>query len=188
NGRNTSTPGPGTGGLNFPHTHPIAAAPTPLPSPRPPAPSPQALGGSSATSPGYHELSATSPNLVATSGATSGGFYRPPQGPGVGSISGNYPMLTNVNQNQLQHRRPRPPQEPSTIYQTVTKPYPYPEHFHRLFHLIETRFPRQSVVRIARSFALFRPSFIACTQTLKEADLVFMEKCFQRTLWEYEKF
>jgi hypothetical protein len=36
--------------------------------------------------------------------------------------------------------------------------------------------------------ASFRPSFIACTQTLKADDLLFMEKCFQRTLWEYERF
>jgi len=36
--------------------------------------------------------------------------------------------------------------------------------------------------------ASYRPSFIACSKTLKEDDLVFMEKCFQRTLWEYEKF
>ncbi|RPA81201.1 hypothetical protein BJ508DRAFT_326588 [Ascobolus immersus RN42] len=188
NSRNNSTPGPGMGGLNFPNTYTIAAAPSSLTSPSPPAPSPQPLGGSSATSPGYHELSTTSPNIVATSGATTGGFYRPPQTSGVGSFNGNYPQLAAANQNHLQQRRPKPPLDPSTIYQTVSKPYPYPEHFHRLFHLIETRFPRQSVVRIARSFALFRPSFIACTQTLKEPDLVFMEKCFQRTLWEYEKF
>lgn len=36
--------------------------------------------------------------------------------------------------------------------------------------------------------AKYRPSFIALTKTLKEEDLVFMEKCFQRTLMEYEKF
>lgn len=186
NSRNNSTPGPGMGGLNFPNTYTIAAAPSSLTSPSPPAPSPQPISGSTAASPGYHELTATSPNIV-TSGASTGGFYRPPGGGGIGQFSGNYPQ--NLNPHQLaQQRRPKPPADPSTIYQTVSKPYPYPEHFHRLFHLIETRFPRQSVVRIARSFALFRPSFIACTQTLKEPDLVFMEKCFQRTLWEYERF
>lgn len=54
--------------------------------------------------------------------------------------------------------------------------------------MLETRFPKPSLLRIARSMASFRPSFIACTQTLKAEDLLFMEKCFQRTLWEYERF
>jgi hypothetical protein len=36
--------------------------------------------------------------------------------------------------------------------------------------------------------ASIRPSFIATTKTLNREDLIFMEKCFQRTLWEYEGF
>jgi hypothetical protein len=54
--------------------------------------------------------------------------------------------------------------------------------------MLESRFPKQLLLRIARAMASFRPSFIACTQTLKADDLLFMEKCFQRTLWEYERF
>lgn len=41
---------------------------------------------------------------------------------------------------------------------------------------------------MARAMAAYRPSFIATTKTLKEEDLIFMEKCFQRTLLEFEKF
>lgn len=41
---------------------------------------------------------------------------------------------------------------------------------------------------MAKSMAAYRPSFIATTKTLQEEDLVFMEKCFQRTLLEFEKF
>jgi hypothetical protein len=36
--------------------------------------------------------------------------------------------------------------------------------------------------------ARYRPSYIACTNSLDEDDLIFMEQCFQRTLLEYEKY
>lgn len=42
-------------------------------------------------------------------------------------------------------------------------------------------------MRISRALALFRPSFLALIMNLTEEDLVFMEKCMQRTLLEYEK-
>lgn len=42
-------------------------------------------------------------------------------------------------------------------------------------------------MRISRALALFRPSFLALIMNLTEEDLVFMEKCIQRTLLEYEK-
>ncbi|KAK6508021.1 Transcriptional regulator of nonfermentable carbon utilization [Arthrobotrys musiformis] len=82
----------------------------------------------------------------------------------------------------------RRPKDPSTLYTTVTKPYSYTAGFHRLLVVLRNRFPPPLLNRIARSMASYRPSFIACTKTLKEEDLLFMEKCFQRTLWEYEKF
>lgn len=37
-------------------------------------------------------------------------------------------------------------------------------------------------MRISRALALFRPSFLALIMNLTEEDLVFMEKCIQRTL------
>lgn len=36
--------------------------------------------------------------------------------------------------------------------------------------------------RIVRALATFRPSFIALIMNLTEEDLIFMEKCFQRTI------
>jgi hypothetical protein len=44
------------------------------------------------------------------------------------------------------------------------------------------RMPREDLMRISRALALFRPSFIALIMNLTEEDLVFMEKCLQRTL------
>jgi hypothetical protein len=44
------------------------------------------------------------------------------------------------------------------------------------------RMGREDLMRISRALALFRPSFIALIMNLTEEDLVFMEKCLQRTL------
>ena len=41
---------------------------------------------------------------------------------------------------------------------------------------------RDDLMRISRALALFRPSFLALIMNLTEEDLVFMEKCLQRTL------
>lgn len=41
---------------------------------------------------------------------------------------------------------------------------------------------REDLMRISRALALFRPSFLALIMNLTEEDLVFMEKCIQRTL------
>lgn len=76
----------------------------------------------------------------------------------------------------------------SDIYNNVTKPHPYTQGFHNLTAFLTTRFPTNLVVRIAKALASFRPSFISCNKNLTTDDLVFMEKCFQRTLYEYEDF
>lgn len=78
--------------------------------------------------------------------------------------------------------------EPAEIYANVRQPYSYTPAYHQLTIYIRTRFTREQQLRIAKSMASYRPSFIACTNTLKEDDLIFMEQCFQRTLLEYEKF
>lgn len=46
---------------------------------------------------------------------------------------------------------------------------------------------REDLMRICRALALFRPSFISAMIHLTEEDLIYMEKCVQRTLLEYEK-
>lgn len=78
--------------------------------------------------------------------------------------------------------------DPSFIYTNVTKPYSYTTGFHKLTACIQKRFSANATLKIAKSLASIRPSFISCTKTLKDEDLVFMEKCFQRTLFEYEEF
>ncbi|KAJ5972484.1 uncharacterized protein N7479_002402 [Penicillium vulpinum] len=77
---------------------------------------------------------------------------------------------------------------PSSIYESVKEPYAYTSGFHNLTAFIQRRFTPQKTVRIAKALASIRPSFIATTKTLNRDDLIFMEKCFQRTLWEYEDF
>lgn len=75
------------------------------------------------------------------------------------------------------------------IYEKVTEPYPYTKGFHNMIvKLQQRRFSSNKLLRIAKSLASIRPSFIACTRTLNRQDLIFMEKCFQRTLIEYEDF
>ena len=78
--------------------------------------------------------------------------------------------------------------DPSSIYDTVHEPYSYTTGFHSLTAFLQRRFSANKTLRIAKSLASIRPSFISCTKTLNRQDLIFMEKCFQRTLFEYEDF
>ena len=75
---------------------------------------------------------------------------------------------------------------PSTIYNTVTEPYSYTKAFHDLMALIRKRFSQKRTAHIARALASIRPSFISSLTKLDDDDRVFMEKCLQRTLLEYE--
>lgn len=77
---------------------------------------------------------------------------------------------------------------PSTVYEDVKQPYSYTAAFHSLAALIQRRFSPHRTAHIAKALAAIRPSFISCTMKLNKDDLVFMEKCLQRTLWEYEDF
>lgn len=78
--------------------------------------------------------------------------------------------------------------DPSSIYETVNEPYSYTTGFHSLTAFLQRRFSANKTLRIAKSLASIRPSFISSTKRLNRQDLVFMEKCFQRTLFEYEDF
>jgi len=97
------------------------------------------------------------------------------------------PQLKARSQLPVKSRRPR---DPSSIYTSVTSPHPYTANFHSLVAYLQRRFANQPArtLAIAKSLASIRPSFIATTKTLNRDDLIFMEKCFQRTLWEYEGF
>ncbi|MBE3044250.1 hypothetical protein IMZ48_17110 [Candidatus Bathyarchaeota archaeon] len=89
------------------------------------------------------------------------------------------------NPQSLLNKRQR---DSSLIYESVKEPYPYTSGFHNLIAFLQKRFSANHTLRIAKSLASIRPSFISCTKTLNRQDLIFMEKCFQRTLFEYEDF
>ncbi|KAK5113214.1 hypothetical protein LTR62_003550 [Meristemomyces frigidus] len=76
----------------------------------------------------------------------------------------------------------------ASIYSSVEAPYSYTQGFHALTAFLQKRFSKGKVLRIAKALAEIRPSFISCNQHLNRDDLIFMEKCFQRTLCEYEDF
>ena len=78
--------------------------------------------------------------------------------------------------------------KPSTMYNAVTEPYSYTQAFHALMELIRKRFSPSKTARIAKALASVRPSFISSLTKLDDDDRVFMEKCLQRTLLEYDDF
>ncbi|RMZ81693.1 hypothetical protein DV737_g2392, partial [Chaetothyriales sp. CBS 132003] len=92
--------------------------------------------------------------------------------------------------SQLPAKAGKRVRDPSSIYVSVTTPHPYTANFHALIAYLQRRFASQpsKTLTIAKSLASIRPSFIATTKTLNRDDLIFMEKCFQRTLFEYEGF
>ncbi|KAJ1653070.1 Transcriptional regulator of nonfermentable carbon utilization [Dispira simplex] len=75
----------------------------------------------------------------------------------------------------------------SDVYAYVREPFRYVDGFHFLMRLINDRLSKEDAIRICRAMSLFRPTFIALNMHLTTEDLVFMEKCFHRTLLEYEK-
>ncbi|EPE03903.1 transcription factor [Ophiostoma piceae UAMH 11346] len=190
----------------LPHAYAIAAAPASLQSPSTDNNSPQATNygfeGSPTTAPfGLPSLGANGNNPNASNG---GG---PPSVLGNGRSSLSQTSLQHVQAQALHHQQQQQqkaksavskmlPQsilgkrhrDPSSIYETVKEPYMYVNGFHRLIALLQRRFPAGKIHRIAKALSSIRPSFISCTRTLNRQDLVFMEKCFQRTLFEYEEF
>jgi len=92
---------------------------------------------------------------------------------------------SDISQETTTRKRKR---DPSHIYSSVKAPYSYTTGFHSLIAFIQARFPPPKTLRIAKAIASIRPSFIACTKELNRDDLIFMEKCFQRTLLQYDVF
>jgi hypothetical protein len=84
----------------------------------------------------------------------------------------------DTNPRQVGHHH----RDDGDVYSRVTKPFSYVDGFHELTKYLRRRFQKQELLRISLAMAKYRPSFIALTKTLKEEDLIFMEKCFQRTL------
>lgn len=77
---------------------------------------------------------------------------------------------------------------PAEIYSLINAPFSHTPGFHHLLMYLKSRFNQRDVVEMCRSIAEFRPIFIACSVTLTEEDMIFMEQIYQRTLLEYAKF
>ena len=94
------------------------------------------------------------------------------------------PLTTTSTHPVTSTRRRR--DDPATIYDAVTEPYPYTQAFHAVTAFLQRRFPPAKVMRIASALAAVRPSFIACNRHLGPADLVQTEKSLRRALLEYD--
>ncbi|KAJ3555754.1 hypothetical protein NPX13_g10292 [Xylaria arbuscula] len=159
----------------LPHAYAIAAAgPTP----------------SSLASPGTDNTSSPQPTGYEFDKSPTVGNYGPANSQGIAHASRPKLKPTNANvhevlgpQSIVAKRR-----DPSSIYDTVKEPYPYLSGFHRLIAFVKRRFSPNKTLRIAKSLASIRPSFMVCTNNLNRQDLIFMEKVLQRTLFEYEGF
>ena len=97
------------------------------------------------------------------------------------SVSATTPSFTDQTGPFRRHRNP------SEVYSNVIQPYSYTAGFHSLTALIQSRFSPRKTAHIAKALAAIRPSFISCTMKLNRDDLIFMEKCLQRTLWGLEE-
>lgn len=152
----------------LPHAYAIATGPNNLHSPSTDHESPQTIGGyeGQQTAP----FGGSEPQLLGV----------PARPRGKPNIPKTFP------QSLLAHRH----RDASGIYENVKEPFQYVQGFHRLIAFLKTRFRPSSdnLIRTAAALGSFRPSLLSCTRTLDRADLVFMEKCFQRTLFEYEDF
>ncbi|KAK5995197.1 Transcription activator of gluconeogenesis [Cladobotryum mycophilum] len=147
----------------LPHAFAIAAGPTSLASPSTDnTSSPQAM----ATMDG-------SPNAGGLGGL-----------PAISAPSKAKPKPDKLTQSILGKRQ----RDSAAIYASVKEPYPYVAGFHNMISVLRNRLPLNKLLKIARALGEIRPSFIACTKDLTREDLVFMEKCFQRTLVEFDDF
>ncbi|EOO01789.1 putative transcription factor protein [Phaeoacremonium minimum UCRPA7] len=145
----------------LPHAYAIAAGPTSLQSPSTENNSPQ-----------------PSNNFGFEGSPTTTNFGPPPR-------PKSKPAPPKFGPQSILSKRSR---DPTSIYETVKEPFQYVTGFHRLFAILQERYHGNKIIRIAKALGSIRPSFISCTRTLSRPDLVFMEKCFQRTLFEYEDF
>ncbi|KAI8082007.1 uncharacterized protein B0P05DRAFT_489893 [Gilbertella persicaria] len=75
----------------------------------------------------------------------------------------------------------------SQCYSNSIKPFSYADGYHYLINYVRQKMGRDELMRISKALALFRPSVLASMMNLTEDDLIFTEKCLQRTLLEYEK-
>lgn len=156
----------------LPHAYAIAAGPTSVQSPSTENNSPQPTNLGFDGSP-----------TMATYSTTPGSSNKQASQSRPATRQSN--ALSKLSQQSILGKRQR---DPSSIYDSVKEPFGYVASFHKLFNLIQSRFSPSHTSRIAKSLASIRPSLLASTKNLTRQDLVFMEKYFQRSLFEYEEF
>lgn len=147
----------------LPHAYAIAAGPTSLASP--------STEATSSPQPG-----------VGLDGSPQPGVFG--NLAGVPSASKSKSKLFKPGQSILNKTQ----RDSAKIYESVKDPYPYTMGFHNMISVLRTRLPVDKLLKIAMALGEIRPSFIACTKDLTREDLIFMEKCFQRTLVEFDDF
>ncbi|KAI8996841.1 hypothetical protein BDB01DRAFT_768714 [Pilobolus umbonatus] len=91
------------------------------------------------------------------------------------------------NNRRVVKRRKGIGSTPEEIYTRVQRPYNYAESYHHLIQYVKQRMSREGLMKISRALVIFRPSYMSLVASLTEIDLIYMEKCVQRTLLEYEK-
>lgn len=147
----------------LPHAYAIAAGPTSLASP--------STDATASPQPGTHLDGSPKPGSY-------GGM------PNISTAPRPKPKQPRQNPSILGKRQ----RDSASIYESVKEPYPYTTGFHNMTSVLRNRLPLNKLLRIARALGEIRPSFIACTKDLTREDLIFMEKCFQRTLVEFDDF
>jgi len=169
--------------VHHPHAYAIGAGPGSISSASP---------GSTAHDAGYDNLPG-SPGTFTSQPQHQSGLYARQQQAANGAQQLHHPRQRStmgplppeaLNQNPSANSRKRK-RDPSTIYDTVQKPYSYTTGFHALTELLTKRFPSEKRFRVAKSLGSVRPTYIASLKDLSDTDLLYMEKYLQRTLSEY---
>ncbi|KAG0262781.1 Transcriptional regulator of nonfermentable carbon utilization [Mortierella polycephala] len=121
-------------------------------------------------------------NAVANSGGTG------LMGPGTPTTNptSTAPAFPHTGSARASKRK-FPSNTPENVYANTKQPFNYTDGFHYLLRYVRERMDKEEMMRICRAMAMFRPSFIALIMNLTPEDLIFMEKCFQRTILEFEK-
>ncbi|KAL6714511.1 Transcriptional regulator of nonfermentable carbon utilization [Lecanora helva] len=161
----------------------------PSPISGPSGPSPQGMMAGFEGNPATQEMITNNNSSAQAQGllkATQAPQQPPDSVTSVSAIPATIPSTTPAPTLLAPNTYSRRSRNPSTVYNMVTEPYSYTKAFHDLMALIRKRFSQQRTAHIARALASIRPSFISSLTKLDDSDRVFMEKCLQRTLLEYE--
>ncbi|KAI1304444.1 Transcriptional regulator of nonfermentable carbon utilization [Mortierella claussenii] len=126
-------------------------------------------------------------NSAANSSSASNNVAAGLLGPGTSATNTNTTSTFQQPSVPRVSKRKFPSNTPENVYANTKQPFNYTDGFHYLLRYVRERMDKEEMMRICRAMAMFRPSFIALIMNLTPEDLIFMEKCFQRTILEFEK-